>query len=454
MNGRRRRFLAPTSSPSPSIGDLRIKFSRIVSHHEQLKIAFNQLDFQIRTGLQEAADVFESLANPLMKLVGLKTVEMVEEGKISTVVFDYTHFYADDCNRNANGAETMVRNEATEFEEESYMNRAKTVGKELIQKQEMQLMQLIYLLRQVESQVNTSQTNILQTLSDYQTSIHSVFKKAVAYVSAIHQRGENNGTSLITIQLLKHIFRLVVTTLSSVECGVDNLVEELTTRMCRPMVDYVKGLNLEITSGRCHRLLSIVEEMGGAMRTGRTELEEARKKARIAEHNRLEVLYKLKESEEMAMKYQTFLSNSKNGSKEQFEQEKWFGEELYLGNMASAHLLNILALLTTLLFANCCSIVKVVVKDQDHAKEDSLLWELLKKKRKLGMGNGSSKPYGLALRQLKELGPQTPHLGPSSSPTYSSNGQLLLPMIPLGSSPSVTYPQHRPQKKIKSGFHT
>ncbi|XP_015163842.1 uncharacterized protein [Solanum tuberosum] len=422
-----------------------LTFLRIVSNQEQLKLAFNQLDFQIRTGLQEAADVFESLANPLMKLVGLKTVEMSEEGKINTVVFDYNHFYSDvlfrpirilcylhlfnqclnsevlfepDCKKNENGAERTVRKEASEIEEEGYMNRAKTVGRELIQKQEMQLMQLIHLLRQVESQVNTSQTNILQTLSDHQNSIHNVFKKAVAYVSAFHQRGENNGTSLITIQLLKHIFRLVVTTLSSVECGVDNLVDELATRMCSPMVDYVKGLKLEVTSGRCHRLLSIVEEMGGAMRTGRTELEEARKKARIAEHNRLEVLYKLKESEEMARKYQGFLSKAKNGSKEQFEQEK------------------------------------LVVKDQDHAKEDNLLWELLQKKRKLGMGNGSSKPCGRALRQLKELGPQTPHLGPSSSPTHSSNGQHLLPMIPLGTSPSVTYPQHKPQKKIKSGFRT
>ncbi|XP_059287231.1 uncharacterized protein LOC132040595 isoform X1 [Lycium ferocissimum] len=411
MNGRRRRFIAATSS----MGDFRIKFSRIVSHHQQLKLAFNQLDTHIRTGLQEAADVFESLANPLMKLVGLKTVEMAEQGKYTTVVIDYpTHFYANDCKRNENRAETRVRKEASEIEEEGYMTRAKTVGKELIQKQEMQLRQLIHLLRQVESQVNTSQTNILQTLSDHQTSIHSVFKKAVAYVSAIHQRGENNGTSLITIQLLKHIFRLVITTLSSVECRVDTLVDELATRMYRPMVDYVKGLKLEVTSGRCHRLLNIVEEMGGAMRTGRTELEEARKKARLAEHNRREALYKLKESEELARKYQGF----KNGSKEQFEQEK------------------------------------LAVKDQDHAKEDSLLWDLLKKKRKLGMGNGSSKPCGLPLSQLKELGPQTPRLAPSSSPTYSSNGHRLLPMIPLGTSPSVTYPQHRPQKKIKSGFHT
>lgn len=106
-----------------------------------------------------------------------------------------------------------------------------------------------------------------------------------------------------------------------------------------------------------------------------------------------------------------------------------------------------------LLFENFCFIVKIVVKERDHAKEDNLLWELLQKKRKLGMGNGSSKPCG-SLRQLKELGPRTPHLGPSSSPTYSSNGQRLLPMIPLGTSPSVTYPQHKPQKKVKSGFHT
>lgn len=405
-------------SPSPSIGNLRLKLSRVVSHHEQLKVAFNHLDFQIRTGLQEAADVFESLANPLMKLVGLKTVEMAEEGKINTVVFDFTHFYSDDCKTNLNGAGQKVRNEASETEEEGYLNRAKIVGKELIQKQEMQLMQLIHLLRQVESQVNTSQINILQTLSDHQTSIRGVFKKAVAYISAIHQRGEHNGTSLMTIQLLKHIFHLVVTTLSSVECGVDNLVDELATRMCSPMVDYVKGLKLEVTSGRCHHLLSIVEDMGGAMRTGRLELEEARKKARIAEHNRLEALYKLKESEEMGRNYQGFLSRTKSGSKERFEQEK------------------------------------LVVKEQDHAKEDSLLWELLQKKRKLGMRNERSKPRSLALRQLKELGPQTPLLGHSSSPTNSSNGQCLLPMIPLGSSPSVTYPQCKPQKKMKSGFHT
>ncbi|XP_075087326.1 uncharacterized protein LOC107806689 isoform X2 [Nicotiana tabacum] len=410
MKGHRRRFLAPTSSPtpSPSIGDLRVRFSRIVSHHEQLKLAFNQLDFQIRTGLQEAADVFESLANPLMKLVGLKTVEMAEEGKFSTVVVDYNHFFADDFKRNENGAETMVRNEASEIEEEGYINRAKTVGKELIQKQEMQLKHLIHLLRQVEAQVNSSQTNILQTLSDHQTSIHNVFKKAVAYVSAIHQRGEHDSTSVITIQLLKHIFRLIVSTLSSVESGVDNLVDELARKMCSPMVDYVKGLKLEIRSGRCHHLLSIVEEMGGAMRTGRIELEEVRKKARVAEHNRLDALYKLKKLEEMARKHQ-FLLEAKNGSKEQFEHEK------------------------------------------DHAKEDNLLWELLKKKRKLCMGNGSSKPCGLALSQLS---PQTPCLVPSSSPTYSSNGHHLLPKIPLGSSPSVTYPQRKPQKKITSGFRT
>ncbi|KAK4359428.1 hypothetical protein RND71_021657 [Anisodus tanguticus] len=131
--------------------------------------------------------------------------------------------------------------------------------------------------------------------------------------------------------------------------------------------------------------------MGRAMRTGRTELEEARKEARMAEHNRREALYKLKESEELARKYQGFLLKAKNGSKEQFEKEK------------------------------------LVVKDQDHAKEDNLLWELLKKKRKLGMGNGSSKPCGLALSQLKKLGPQTPHLGPSSPLRTVQMGTVCFP---------------------------
>lgn len=36
----------------------------------------------------KAEDVFTSLALPLMKLVGLKTVEMAEEGRFSTIITD------------------------------------------------------------------------------------------------------------------------------------------------------------------------------------------------------------------------------------------------------------------------------------------------------------------------------------------------------------------------------
>ncbi|EYU24530.1 hypothetical protein MIMGU_mgv1a0244071mg, partial [Erythranthe guttata] len=74
------------AAASPSVDSVQIKLRRIVSSHEQLKIAFDQLHRQIRTGLLEAEDVFASLAIPLMNLVGLKTVEMAAEGRFSTVI--------------------------------------------------------------------------------------------------------------------------------------------------------------------------------------------------------------------------------------------------------------------------------------------------------------------------------------------------------------------------------
>ncbi|KAH7867376.1 hypothetical protein Vadar_032622 [Vaccinium darrowii] len=75
-------------SPSPSTAELRSKLSRIFSRHEQMKLAFHHLKSQIKIGLLEAEDVFESLAIPLMRLVGLKTVEMAKEGRFSSIVTD------------------------------------------------------------------------------------------------------------------------------------------------------------------------------------------------------------------------------------------------------------------------------------------------------------------------------------------------------------------------------
>ncbi|KAL7191600.1 hypothetical protein ACSBR2_023638 [Camellia fascicularis] len=67
------------------------------------------------------------------------------------------------------------------------------VGKELIQKQRMLMIQLICLLKQIES----------QTLTDHQVPIHKCFQTAMAYLVVIHQISQNHGTFLIiTLKLL------------------------------------------------------------------------------------------------------------------------------------------------------------------------------------------------------------------------------------------------------------
>lgn len=190
-------------------------------------------------------------------------------------------------------------------------------------KQKMQLMQLVHLLRQAEAHVKSSHNDILQTFNDNRASIQQIFQQAVACVSAVHE--QNNATSFLVLNLLKYIFEHVGAALGSVIHGVEVFMHDLTSNMCNPMVEYAKGLKAEMTSGSCLRLLATVEEMGGVMRTRRLELEEARKKMRVAEESRLAALSKLKESEEFVRKMSTlhsFLSESNEVCGEHPSQQK------------------------------------------------------------------------------------------------------------------------------------
>lgn len=105
----------------------------------------------------------------------------------------------------------------------------------------------------------------------------------------------------------------------SVETGVDVLMQNLVEHMCNPMVEYVKGLKADIKLGTCARLLSIVAEMDRAMRNGRLELEEAKKRIRVAEAGKIEALCKLKEVEERIWRMAEclqLLPGAKTGQKE------------------------------------------------------------------------------------------------------------------------------------------
>ncbi|KAL6996828.1 hypothetical protein U1Q18_006957 [Sarracenia purpurea var. burkii] len=414
------------------MAELRFKLSRIVSRHQQMKVAFDHLKSQIKIGLLEAEDVFQSLAIPLMSLVGLKTVEMAEEGRFSTI-FTTADLNTEEYWRNEIRSDTQLKSpratkgrdeahQTREQEEESYTAKAAVVSKEFLQKQKWQLMRLIHLLRKIETQVNSGQDDILQTLAHHQVSIHKFFQNAIAYIAAVHQTGQNHGTFLIALKLFKVTLDRMDAALGSVERGIEHLVNELAEQMCTPMVEYVKGLKAEMTTGTCPRLLGLVEEMRIEMRNGKLELEEARKKVRVAEERKLEALCRLKELEERIrrMEHLGFFLEAKEP----------------MGH---------------------CVPHKFLGMEEDQAKDERSLWKILKMKRKHQIPESPFGPQELLCR-----GQKTNHLkstrerSPISSRPISRNylhrpnphTPWLDSWLPLGSSPSVATQQVLSRKHV------
>ena len=200
--------------------------------------------------------------------------------------------------------------------QEDYTNRAIMAGQELIDKQKMQLMQLMRLLKQVEGSVNSSQNSMFQTIDNHKDSLRTFLQKAVTYVSAIQQSSHDEHAFNITLKLLKAIYDHVCEILSSVEGGVDNLINRLAEQMCQPMMEYVKSVKAEMTTGTCPRLVGTLENIRKVTRDGRLELEQARKKVRLSEERKLEALSKLKESEERLKKMRQYMGLSINDKKE------------------------------------------------------------------------------------------------------------------------------------------
>ncbi|KAM0018691.1 hypothetical protein Hdeb2414_s0026g00676811 [Helianthus debilis subsp. tardiflorus] len=192
-------------------------------------------------------------------------------------------------------------------------------GNELIHKQKLQLIQLVQLLKQVESCVNSSQKNMFQTIDNHKDRIHMFLRKAVAYISVTQQSSDSSydrHAFNITLKLLKAIYDHVTEALSSVEGGVDNLISRLTDEMCKPMIEYVKSYKAELTAGTCPQLLVALEDMRGVARDGRVELQQARKMVRVAEEKNAEVLSMLRESEERIKKMRQYLDAFTNDKKD------------------------------------------------------------------------------------------------------------------------------------------
>lgn len=234
----------------------------------------------------------------------------------------------------------MQREASTDYKDENYMSRAMIASNELKDRQKQQLIRLIDLLRKIEAQVNSSQKSIFQSLADHQASIQNFFLEALTYASSIHQSNQKNDLSLVMLKLLKAASDLIIGALGSVEVQVDDLIHELATHMCNPMVEYVNVLKVEMKSGTCSHLLEVVKEMDSMMIARKFELEEARKRARLAELSRVEALSKLREMEETTQKM-----------------------TLYPGLLIKAK-------------------EEPENVTQQEATDDTLIWELLRKKRK------------------------------------------------------------------------
>ncbi|KVH99052.1 hypothetical protein Ccrd_022744 [Cynara cardunculus var. scolymus] len=286
-------------------------------------------------------------------------------------------------------------------------------GKELIQKQKLQLIQLMQLLKQVENCVNSSQKSMFQTIDDHRDYIHTIFQKAVTYNISIFQQSSHDGSALtITIKLLKAIYDRVSAVLNSVEGGVDNLVNKLTEQMCMPMTEYVKSFKAEMTIGMCPRLLVALEDMREAAKDGRLELEQTRKKVRVAEERKIEALNMLKESEDRIKNMKQHLGF--------FTDDKKESAGHYTRN-------------------------KLLAPQEDQTKDDKLLWELLKKKRTC---QRPESPFGPD--ELLPVGTSTKHQKPTRGKpsmvtqrtitrSYTKNKMHSLDaLLPLNSSPSVT----------------
>ncbi|XP_052174772.1 uncharacterized protein LOC127789809 isoform X2 [Diospyros lotus] len=305
-----------------------------------------------------------------MRLVGLKTGEMAEEGRFSTIIANTDMVSLRGSRSRRNESERQAKSASAiegRDEEDSYGSKATMLGRELIQKQRLQLIQLVQLLKQIETQVNSSHSDILQALTDHRISIHKFFQKAMASVVCIHQAGQNNDTD-VTLKLLRATFEHVDVALGSVEGGIEDLMQELAKEMCSPMVEYVRGLKAEMTTGTCLHLLSVVEEMGRELRDGKLELEQAQRNMRAAEERNIETLSNLKKSEDSIRKMKEYLqfSEAKKGSNEFFVPHKFIGTE------------------------------------EDQSKDEKLLWELLKKKRTYRTPESPLGLQGLLHRRLNK----------------------------------------------------
>ncbi|XP_075661014.1 uncharacterized protein LOC142630843 [Castanea sativa] len=391
---------------------LKLKMRSMVARHEQMKRAFTELKSQISIGLLEAEDVFASLAIPLMKLVGLKTMEMANEGRFTTIILNNRFHHHQNSNHHP-----VPTHDYNHEEIPVAAKAAMATGKQLLEKQQTQFVQLLNLLKQIESKVNSRRNNLAETIADHRASLRSFFQRAIANLSNTFRSSPRHADDTVetALKLLFLAFKNVDAVLGSVESGVEDLMDGLAEQMCDPMVEYAKGLRDDMKNGTCVRLLALVKEMERVIYDGRVQLEEAKNKQRAAEETKTEALNRLTESQQRVNKMKECLgllslpqpqSRHKNGSIQP----------------VAAH--------------------KLLGKVEDQARDEKLLWELLERKRKNQAPESPMGPIELQFTEpskKRKVMPLISHKPITRSLSKGQSPHTPHPdhWIPLGTSPSV-----------------
>ncbi|AED97526.1 hypothetical protein AT5G61865 [Arabidopsis thaliana] len=291
-------YTAEESAAAVSAPDLRDKLATLVDRTKKVKMAYHQLQSQIAFGLVEAGEVFDSLAIPLMKLVGLKTSEMESEGRHSAFIFNTERYHHMDTARSGD-LNIQIRSS----KEENYAAKAETAGKEILHKHKGQLRQLVHMLKHIETQVNSHREDILQMVDDRRTFFQEFIQKSLYYLSSVHS--QNHDTFPVTVKLLRVLFNNINEVLGSVDTGVNDFMQALAKNMCHPMTKYVGNLAAEIKHGPCVQLMNVVNEMERSNSDTRRELQDARERIRLAEETKINALSKLKKAEDQVQRMTT-----------------------------------------------------------------------------------------------------------------------------------------------------
>ncbi|WZZ44504.1 LOW QUALITY PROTEIN: hypothetical protein YC2023_040763 [Brassica napus] len=361
-----RRFHASPSQYTVAAPDLRDKLATLVDRNEKVKTAYHQLQSQIASGLAEERHHMDDTAQ--------------------------------------NGARSDdLNNQILRSKEENYAAKVDSARKEIVHNHKGQLRQLVHMLRQIETQVNSHRGDIVQMLDDGRNSFQEFIQKSLYYLSSVHSR--NDDTFPATVKLLRILFNNINELLGSVDTGVTDLMQALSKNMCNPMSKYVGNLAADVKVGPCVQLMKVVNEMERANADTRRELEDARERIRLAEERKMEALSRLKKAEDQVQRMTSSARFLLPSSQEKQEEHSVNG--------------------------------KRICTEGSRESEEKLLWNLLSKRRKHQEPESPMGPKEL----IRQAGTKHKPLVQSRRMTRSQT-RLSSPtgrpdaLIPLGVSPS------------------